>query len=121
MDDPVSMGIRQGGILMTDNDVRTHEVGQPGDFSTFPASVTLEGAPYWLVQEDTGGYRLFSALCPHAGGDVRPHGDQFFCPLHWWTFSQKDGSCTSMDDERLMERRVELREDGRLYAVGPDY
>jgi nitrite reductase/ring-hydroxylating ferredoxin subunit len=97
------------------------DLGRPEDYSQLPASVTLEGAPYWLVRSEQGGYRLLSALCPHAGGEVRVHEDLFLCPLHYWTFSQTDGACTNVSDERLMQRQVELRADGRLYAVGSDF
>lgn len=96
-------------------------IGAPSDFGEFPASLTVEGAPYWLVRRENGGYHLFSALCPHAGGDVSPHGDIFFCPLHFWTFEQYDGVCQSVPGERLLQRKVEVGEDGKLYAVGEDY
>ncbi|WP_219640339.1 Rieske (2Fe-2S) protein [Cohnella sp. CFH 77786] len=107
---------------MTDeHDQETVCLGSPEDYGTFPASVTLNGAPYWLVREGETGFRLLSALCPHAGGDVALHGDVFFCPLHFWTFGQPDGDCRNVPGERLMRREVERRGDGRLYAVGRDY
>ncbi|WP_169306710.1 Rieske (2Fe-2S) protein [Cohnella pontilimi] len=98
------------------------DLGKPEDYTDFPASVELDGAPYWLVLTgEDNGYRLLSALCPHAGGEVRVYENIFICPLHYWTFSQTDGACTNVPDERLMQRRVELRADGRLYAVGADF
>jgi nitrite reductase/ring-hydroxylating ferredoxin subunit len=97
------------------------DLGRPEDYSRLPASVTLDGAPYWLVRNEEGGYRLLSALCPHAGGEVQVYEDLFLCPLHYWTFSQTDGACMNVSDERLMQRQVELRADGRLYALGTDF
>ncbi|WP_276354615.1 Rieske (2Fe-2S) protein [Cohnella caldifontis] len=98
------------------------DLGFPADYGSFPASVTVDGTPYWLVRgEEEEEYRLLSALCPHAGGDVRAHEGIFFCPLHFWTFDQAEGNCLNVPGERLMRRKVELREDGRLYAVGLPY
>jgi nitrite reductase/ring-hydroxylating ferredoxin subunit len=98
------------------------DLGKAEDYSEFPASVNLDGSLYWLVRtEDGNSYRLLSSLCPHAGGEVRVYENMFICPLHYWTFSQTDGVCTNVLDERLMQRRVELRADGRLYAVGADF
>lgn len=106
---------------MNENVKEDLELGRPEEFAELPASVMLEGAPYWLVRSDEDGYRLLSAVCPHAGGEVRVYQDILLCPLHYWTFSQSDGTCTNVNDERLMQRRVELRADGRLYAVGADF
>ncbi|WP_123041624.1 Rieske (2Fe-2S) protein [Cohnella candidum] len=97
------------------------DLGLPEDYAPFPASVTLDGAPYWLVRREEGDYRLFSALCPHAGGDVLVHGNLFFCPLHFWTFDQAEGRCQNVHGERLMERTIEQDADGRLYAVGESF
>jgi anthranilate 1,2-dioxygenase ferredoxin component len=106
---------------MNDTAPESYHLGHPADYEQFPASVTLNGAPYWLVRQEEEGYRLLLALCPHAGGDVIAHGNLFFCPLHFWTFDQKDGTCQNVQGERLMQRKVEQTADGRLYAVGEDF
>jgi nitrite reductase/ring-hydroxylating ferredoxin subunit len=93
------------------------EIGPLKSFPTFPVEVTLENTPYWLVLTSTGEYRLLMAICPHAGGDIRPLGDVLYCPLHFWTFNAEDGSCLNDPDERLMRRDVILR-DNQLYAIG---
>ncbi len=97
------------------------DLGAPEDYPRFPAAVTVEGVPYWLVRRAEGDYRLFLALCPHAGGDVIVHEDIFLCPMHFWTFDQAEGICRNAPGERLMQRKAELRHDGRLYAVGPRF
>lgn len=95
------------------------DLGPIDSFTAFPAEITLNGTPYWLVRTSESRYRLLMAVCPHAGGDVRPLNDILFCPLHFWTFNAEDGTCLNDPDERLMTRNVEVRE-GRLYAIGED-
>jgi nitrite reductase/ring-hydroxylating ferredoxin subunit len=94
------------------------EIGRLDAFTEFPAEVMLEHTPYWLVQTSDGGYRLLLAVCPHAGGEIRPMNDVFFCPLHFWTFDAKSGVCLNDPGERLLQREVVAKEQ-RLYAVGP--
>jgi nitrite reductase/ring-hydroxylating ferredoxin subunit len=93
------------------------DLGPLNEFTEFPVEITLEHAPYWLVRTSEGGFRLLLAICPHAGGDIRPLNDVLFCPLHFWTFHAETGVCLNDPDERLMERKVVLRDD-RLFAVG---
>ncbi|THF73096.1 Rieske 2Fe-2S domain-containing protein [Cohnella fermenti] len=88
-------------------------------YTSFPTEVNVDCVPYWLVREGEGGYRLLLALCPHAGGEIRWTGEQFLCPLHFWTFDEH-GGCLNVRDERLVRRDVELK-DGILYAVGDNY
>mgnify|MGYP000954971219 CR=1 FL=1 len=95
-------------------------IGPADAFGELPAEVDLDGTPYWLVRKEDGSYSLLMALCPHAGGEVRPANGLFFCPLHFWTFDGQDGACLNMDGERLMRRDVAVR-DGILYAVGAPY
>lgn len=92
----------------------------PAAYESLPAQVEVDGEPYWLIRPEAGGYLLLSALCPHAGGEVRAMEGTFFCPLHFWTFDLEDGTCTNMPGERLIRRGVEER-DGELYAVGERY
>ncbi len=55
----------------------------------------LNGAPYVIIQLD-GALRVFSAVCPHALGDLS-YGSvvdgQIDCPSHGWRFSLQDGLC----------------------------
>lgn len=93
------------------------DLGPLKSFSEFPVEIQLDNCPYWLVRTTQGEYRLLLAICPHAGGDIRPLNDVLFCPLHFWTFHAESGVCLNDSDERLMQRKVELR-DGHLYAIG---
>ncbi|TFE19764.1 Rieske (2Fe-2S) protein [Cohnella luojiensis] len=96
------------------------DIGALESFGEFPAEISLDGEPYWLTRIPEGEYRLLLAICPHAGGEIRPMNDVLFCPLHFWTFSADKGICMNDPDERLMQRRVILKEN-RLYAVGDNY
>jgi nitrite reductase/ring-hydroxylating ferredoxin subunit len=95
-------------------------IGPAADYAELPAQVEVDGTPYWLVRKGEGEYRLLMAVCPHAGGEVRRVDGMFFCPLHFWTFDENEGSCLNVDDERLLRRNVENR-DGILYAIGSPY
>lgn len=97
-----------------------HLIGPADEYAKLPAEVEVDGTPYWLVRKGEKGYGLLMAICPHAGGDVRKIDGMFFCPLHFWTFDENDGSCLNMADERLMRRNVENR-NGVLYAIGSPY
>jgi nitrite reductase/ring-hydroxylating ferredoxin subunit len=93
------------------------ELGLLDDFTQFPVEITLDHAPYWLVRTSEVDYRLLLAICPHAGGEIRPLQDTLFCPLHFWTFNSENGTCLNDPDERLLRRKVRVQ-DNRLYAVG---
>lgn len=95
-------------------------IGPVTEFQTVPAQVEMDGTPYWLIREEEGGYALLMAICPHAGGEVRIAEGLFFCPLHFWTFDIRSGSCLNQADERLARRNVEER-GGILFAVGDPY
>jgi nitrite reductase/ring-hydroxylating ferredoxin subunit len=96
------------------------ELGPLEAFTQFPTEITLEDTLYWLTRTSAGEFRLFLALCPHAGGEIRPLDDILFCPLHFWTFNAEDGTCLNDSDERLMQRKVQVR-DNLLYAVGENH
>lgn len=96
------------------------ELGSLESFPLFPVEVSLEDTPYWLVRTTEGEYRLLLAICPHAGGEIRPMNGVLFCPLHFWTFDSENGKCLNDPDERLMQRKVELR-NSHLYAIGPNH
>ncbi|WP_372635600.1 Rieske (2Fe-2S) protein [Cohnella sp.] len=91
------------------------DLGPSSLYASLPAEITVEGSPYWLVRDPEGEYRLLMAVCPHAGGDVRPHEDIFYCPLHFWTFHGKTGGCLSDPGHRLAYRKVAVNNE-RLYA-----
>jgi nitrite reductase/ring-hydroxylating ferredoxin subunit len=95
------------------------DLGPIESYKEYPAKITLDETPYWLVHTSGGEYRLLMAICPHAGGEIRPVDDIFLCPLHWWTFDAETGSCTNVTDECLMQRTIEVR-GGHLFAVGED-
>ncbi|MFC5469804.1 Rieske (2Fe-2S) protein [Cohnella suwonensis] len=97
-----------------------YDLGAADDYESFPAEVTIDHTPYWLVRVPGEGYRLLMAVCPHAGGDIRPMNGMLICPLHFWTFDAAEGACLNVQGERLMRRSVEER-DGRLYATGGDF
>ncbi len=92
------------------------DLGPSEAYAAFPAEVSVDGAPYWLVLGSGGEYRLLLAVCPHAGGDIRPHGNVFYCPLHFWTFHGETGICLNDPGHRLLSREVVAR-DNRLYAA----
>lgn len=101
-----------------ETDSRKTGLGLPEDYGTFPAAVTLDGAPYWLVRGEDGEFRLLLAICPHAGGEVLKQDQFLYCPMHFWTFDPADGTCHNAPGERLLRRKVEQGRDGRLYADG---
>ena len=50
------------------------------------------GAPAWLLHEDNGDFRAFSAVCTHAGCTVDLSGGEFVCPCHGGTYSVQNGA-----------------------------
>ncbi|MFB9278970.1 Rieske (2Fe-2S) protein [Cohnella cellulosilytica] len=92
------------------------DLGPAAAYAALPAEVTVDGTPYWLVRGSGGEYRLLMAVCPHAGGDIRPHENVFYCPLHFWTFHGETGACLNDPDHGLINRGVVVRDD-RLYAT----
>ena len=66
-------------------------IGSVADFESFPAQVKVDNQPHYIVEAPRNGeepqrYNLISAICPHAGGMVRPHLNELICPLHYWCF-----------------------------------
>ena len=92
------------------------DLGPVTQYEILPVEITAEDSPYWLVRSAEGVYRLLLAVCPHAGGDIRPHEDIFYCPLHFWTFNGETGACLTLSDRRLAYRQV-IERNGRLYAA----
>ncbi|MBB3108354.1 nitrite reductase/ring-hydroxylating ferredoxin subunit [Paenibacillus phyllosphaerae] len=94
-------------------------LGNVDDFPSFPATVTIDRDPFFLVQtndNDDPAYRLVSAICPHAGGLVRPHENELICPLHFWAFDILTGESTNVPGEHLECRPVEIR-DGQFAVL----
>jgi thiosulfate dehydrogenase (quinone) large subunit len=50
------------------------------------------GAPAWLLRENSGDFRAFSAVCTHAGCVVDISGGEFVCPCHGGTYSVQNGA-----------------------------
>lgn len=92
------------------------EIGPILDYEAFPAEVAIGHREYYLVRNQDH-YRLFSRLCPHAGGTVDYEDGFFVCPMHDWSFHAEDGTCARFDT-KLREIEVEIR-DGSLYALLP--
>lgn len=81
-----------------------------------PKVVESDGKRYILGRNEDGQPRLYSAVCPHQRGRVRVAGeDRLLCPNHRWEFDAHTGDCMTVEDERLTEFDVEVR-DGTLYA-----
>lgn len=81
-------------------------IGQVADFASFPAQVKVGSEPYFIVEAPRSGdepqrYNLISAICPHAGGMVRPHKNELICPLHYWCFGLATGESTNIPGEQL--------------------
>jgi nitrite reductase/ring-hydroxylating ferredoxin subunit len=94
-------------------------IGPVERFASLPVRVTVADTPFWLVRAEDGGLRLLLDACPHAGGELRPAGGLFVCPLHLWTFDVATGDCLNVPGERLRRFRTEVRE-GVLYAAGEE-
>ncbi|QYR20454.1 Rieske (2Fe-2S) protein [Paenibacillus sp. sptzw28] len=83
-----------------------HAIGTVLDITDFPASITIGNDPYFILRTVCKGdeqptYKLVSAVCPHAGGEVRPLENELICPLHYWSFDAGTGESTNVPGERL--------------------
>ncbi|GGD74573.1 Rieske (2Fe-2S) protein [Paenibacillus nasutitermitis] len=93
-------------------------IGKVEDFTSFPASVTIDRDPYFIIQtacqEDAPQeYKLVSAICPHAGGVVRPWENELICPLHYWSFDPATGQSTNVPGEQLDCQPIQIS-DGQF-------
>jgi thiosulfate dehydrogenase (quinone) large subunit len=61
----------------------------PGSAARF---TDANGAPAWLLHENNGDFRAFSAVCTHAGCVVGVSGGEFVCPCHGGTYSIANGA-----------------------------
>jgi thiosulfate dehydrogenase [quinone] large subunit len=52
------------------------------------------GDPAWLVHEQDGGFRAFSAVCTHAGCTVDVSDGEFVCPCHGGRYDIRTGAVT---------------------------
>ncbi len=78
----------------------------------------VEGAPYVVTKLD-GTIKVFSAICPHALGDLS-YGTiveaQIDCPSHGWRFDLNTGLCQWPDDTGQRLKFLETEEhNGWLY------
>ena len=95
------------------------DLGTESSFTTFPTTVKVGDANYFLVRNKAS-YKLLSTLCPHQGGEVMDEGDeQFVCDGHGWLYEKTDGACTGRPDFRLKAFLVTVQEN-RLIALVPD-
>lgn len=97
-------------------------IGLVDDFTAFPAAVKVGNDPYFIVEAPRKGdepqqYNLISAICPHAGGMVRPHLNELICPLHYWCFDLATGESTNIPGEQLECAPLEIR-DGQFVLKG---
>ncbi|MFC4809236.1 Rieske (2Fe-2S) protein [Paenibacillus sp. GCM10023250] len=93
-------------------------IGSVDDFGAFPAHVKVDNEPHYIVEAprkdgEPQRYNLISAICPHAGGMVRPHLNELVCPLHYWCFDLATGEATNIPGEQLACTPLEI-EDGRF-------
>ncbi|MFD0717526.1 Rieske (2Fe-2S) protein [Paenibacillus sp. GCM10027626] len=104
---------------MTEQSQTRQGLGKIADFPEFPAEVTIDHDSYFILREEGGEageavYRLVSAICPHAGGYVRPYNGELICPLHFWSFDAVTGESTNMPGEALECQPLEVV-DGELF------
>ncbi|SEO20952.1 Rieske 2Fe-2S domain-containing protein [Paenibacillus sp. OV219] len=96
-------------------------IGSVEDFTAFPAHVKVDMQPHYIVEAkrkegEEQRYSLISAICPHAGGIVRPHLNELVCPLHYWCFDAQTGESTNVPGETLECAPLEIR-DGKFVLV----
>ncbi|BBH21589.1 hypothetical protein Back11_29340 [Paenibacillus baekrokdamisoli] len=82
-------------------------IGRVEDYPLLPAAVTVDNDPFFIVHANVRAkdepplYKLVSAICPHAGGTVRPLEGELICPLHYWSFDASTGASTNVPGEQL--------------------
>lgn len=95
------------------------DLGEESSFTSFPASVTVGDASYFLTK-GRDGYKLLSTVCPHQGGEVQDEGEELFtCDGHGWQYQKDEGLCVNQPNFRLKAFLVTVQE-GRLVALVPD-
>ena len=93
------------------------DLGPVTAFTKFPATVYLGNWSFFLVYGKEG-YKLFSTVCPHQGGEVIDWGTCFMCPDHGWRYEQNGGECINGPIARMTSYTVTVQ-DGRLIADVP--
>ncbi|WP_254533039.1 Rieske (2Fe-2S) protein [Natrinema gelatinilyticum] len=91
------------------------EIGPKSLLETTPCQVDVNGGRYLLHERNDSEIALYSAICPHQRGRVKPRDDVFLCPNHRWKFDPETGECLTGANETLPSVSVQVRED-RLYA-----
>lgn len=104
---------RYGPIVSTPT-TQAVELGPVTDFADLPARVDVIDSAYFLTRHG-GQWRLFSAVCPHTGGDIEDEGDVFRCPNHSWAFDRSTGLPVEIALRPMARYDVEER-DGVLVA-----
>jgi nitrite reductase/ring-hydroxylating ferredoxin subunit len=90
------------------------ELGRAADFTNLPARVDVVDTAYYLTRHGDE-WRLFSAVCPHTGGDIEDAGTVFRCPNHSWAFDRQTGLPADIALRPMSRYDVEER-DGVLVA-----
>jgi nitrite reductase/ring-hydroxylating ferredoxin subunit len=90
------------------------ELGRAADFVSLPARVDVVDSAYFLTRHGDQ-WRLYSAVCPHTGGDIEDTGDVFRCPNHSWAFDRMTGMPVDIALRPMSRYDVEER-DGVLVA-----
>lgn len=98
--------------------MREITIGTVEAFTSFPAEVTVEGKPYFLLKEGEG-YALLSRRCPHAGDTVELEDGEFVCWMHGWTFEMHTGRCHNVPSARLTSFEAAAKPDGTLVVMLP--
>jgi nitrite reductase/ring-hydroxylating ferredoxin subunit len=95
------------------------ELGRAADFARLPVRVDVVDSAYFLTRQD-GEWRLFSAVCPHTGGDIEDAGDVFRCPNHSWAFDRSTGLPADIALRPMSRYEVEEREGVLVAHVESD-
>jgi nitrite reductase/ring-hydroxylating ferredoxin subunit len=102
------------GPTMPTSTTQAVELGRVADFASLPARVEVVDSAYFLTRHGEQ-WRLYSAVCPHTGGDIEDAGDVFRCPNHSWAFDRLTG--TAVAPALVPMSRYEVAErDGVLVA-----
>ena len=104
---------------MTALDSRSTQVGSITDLTVGEGrTYVVDGQQVAVFLMPDGSVRALGARCPHRGGpiaDGQTDATKVMCPLHQYTFSFEDGSCTNGTDiEALPVYQAEVH-DGRIH------
>ena len=106
------------GSLIVQTKNTNIDIGATSDFTKLPATVSVGGGNYFLINTRDG-YKLLSTLCPHQGGTVGDEGDMFVCDGHGYQYDKDGGKCINAEGFRMKSYVVNVK-DGRMIALVPD-